>query len=853
MGLNPELEHAIDRIAKTPILLVASDFDGTLAPIVPNPSDARGTPEALSALNALAAMDSTHGSIISGRARADLITLLGAHVGTLHLIGSHGAEMNGDPSLTPEQASAVELLQDGAARLAARFPGLLIEHKPSGIAIHYRHVEAEAHNEVRERIEALGACVPGAMLRPGLMVLEILVTRADKGTALAHVRRRVGATGAIFLGDDTTDEDAFSALDHSDLAIKVGDGPTRAWQRVASQEDVPLALSLLSERRAEWLATRRLVPINHHALLSDQRTIAIVEPAGRISWLCVPRLDSTAIFASMLGDERAGYFDILPEHPTDAPTQAYLGDTLTLRTHHGTIEIIDYLDCTAGRPYQRAGRTDLIRVVSGSGRAHIRFAPRLDFGRIPTNLRIREGGVELVGSVDPIVLRAPGVEWELVQEGPHQTAIATINLTSGPCMLELRAGTSTLRESTVPEQERREQTAETWEKWAAKLRLPALYPDLVKRSALTIRSLCYGPSGAISAAATTSLPEQLGGVRNWDYRYCWIRDASWSAASLVQLGLSGHAMKLLDWILGIVDNLDGPERLRPLYTVSGHDLGPEAEIPELAGYAESRPVRVGNAANQQVQLDVFGTVADLIAQLAEAGAPLTPEHMRLLDAMVEAVARRWHEPDHGIWEVRGPPRHHVPSKIMCWHTIDRAIVTRQIIDGTIREDDAALRSKIHLDILAHGFSAKLGGLSGSYDCDEPDAACLLGVLTGLLPPDDPRMIGTVEAVERHLRRGVAVYRYLGDDGLPGIEGGFNICTGWLIESYAAIGRDQDALELLRQFVALAGPTGLFAEEHDPIADRPLGNFPQCYSHLAMINAALRLSRLNVLSPEILAR
>lgn len=853
MGLTHELTEALSRLATTPILLVASDFDGTLAEIVPNPSDARGTPDAIQALHALSCMDSTHCSVISGRARGDLISLLGNEVGALHLVGSHGAEMDGTPTMSPEQLSAVELLRDGAARLAARYPGLLIEHKPTGIAVHFRHVDAQSHDEVRSRIEALGACVPGSMLRPGLMVLEILVVRADKGTALGHVRRRIGATGAIFLGDDTTDEDAFSALDQTDLAVKVGDGPTRAWYRVASQADVATVLTLLAEQRAAWLAARSLVPINHHAILSDQRTIAVLEPTGRVCWMCVPRIDSTAIFASLLGGERAGYFEIVPEQSEGVPTQAYVGDTLTLRTHYGSLEIIDYFDCTGGRPFQRAGRTDLIRMISGSGRAIVRFAPRLDFGRIPTNLRIREAGVELVGSVDPIVLRAPGVEWELLQDGPHQTAIATLDLANGPYMLELRAGTSTLRENTISEQDRRLETSEMWEKWAAKLRLPALYPELVKRSALTIRSLCYGPSGAISAAATTSLPEQLGGVRNWDYRYCWIRDAAWSAGSLVQLGLSGHAMKLLDWILGIVDNLDGPERLRPLYTVSGHDLGPEAEIPEMAGYGNSRPVRVGNAANQQVQLDVFGTVADLIAQLAEAGAPLTPEHMRLLDAMVEAVARRWHEPDHGIWEVRGPPRHHVPSKIMCWHTLDRAIVTRQIIDGTIRDDEAALRTLIHTDIITHGYSEKLGGFAGSYESDEPDAACLLGVLTGLLPPDDRRMAGTVEAVERHLRRGVAVYRYHGDDGLPGVEGGFNICTGWLIESYATIGRDQDALELLRQYVALAGPTGLFAEEHDPIADRPLGNFPQCYSHLAMINAALRLSRLNVLSPEILAR
>ncbi len=852
MMLNDDVIHALERLSRSPILLVASDFDGTLAPIVPVPENARANTRSMRALSELGAMDSTHGAIVSGRALDMLRTLVGpaesepSGPGRLHLVGSHGAEMDGDASVTAEQASSLELLRQGAERLMQRFPGLLVEHKPTGVAIHFRHVSPAAHEEAVAAIEAIALCAPCATLKPGLMVREIVVTAATKGVAMMALRRRTGATGAVFFGDDTTDEDAFAAMLPGDAPVKVGDGPSIATLRIADTEAVADALEALAEARRAWLGSRALVPINHHSLLSDQRTVALVEPRGRVCWMCVPRIDSPAIFASLLGGERAGCFDIEPETPSEAASQAYAGDTFTLRTRVGAMEIADYLDASGGRSFQRAGRTDLVRVVSGSGRARVRFSPRLDFGRIVTTLKVREGGIEVVGSVDPLVLHAPGVEWEVSQDGPHQTASATIDLDRGPVVLELRAGASSLRASPIAEEARRVATEASWARWAEKLRIPALFPEQVKRSALVVKALCYGPTGAISAAGTTSLPETLGGVRNWDYRFCWVRDAAWSAAALVKLGSTGHAMKFLDWLLGIVDDLEGPERIRPLYTVGGHDLGVEAEITDLAGYGESRPVRVGNAANQQVQLDVFGTVADLIASLAEAGAPLTPEHMRLLDAMVEAVARRWHEPDHGIWEIRDTPRHHVPSKVMCWNTVNRAVHARQIVDGVEREGEIALRARIHEDILAHGYSQKLGGFSASYGCDDPDAACLLVALTGFLPPEDPRVAGTIRAVERHLLDRGTVYRYVYDDGLPGYEGGFNICTGWLVEAMAVTGRDAEALALLRELASLAGPTGLMAEEHDPRTGRALGNFPQCYSHLAIINAACRLSSLHIL-------
>ena len=350
----------------------------------------------------------------------------------------------------------------------------------------------------------------------------------------------------------------------------------------------------------------------------------------------------------------------------------------------------------------------------------------------------------------------------------------------------------------------------------------------------------HGPTGAITAAGTTSLPEHLGGVRNWDYRHCWPRDAALAAAALMRLGNTGTAMRLLDWLLSVVDRCESPDRLRPIYTVTGADLGPEAEISSLSGYGDSRPVRIGNAAAQQVQLDVFGPIVDLVAMLAERGSPISPDHWRLTRAMVAAVEARWHEPDHGIWEIRGPTRHHVHSKCMCFLTIDRALVVHEAVMGKPNHAWTTLRDQIRADVLAHGFSDSAGAFVSHYGSTELDAAALYVGLTGLIDHRDPRWARTVDAIDAGLRRGPIVQRYLFDDGLPGPEGGFYICTGWLIEALLTLGRRHQALALFEQFAALAGPTGIFAEQYDATDHLALGNVPQAYSHLALINAAVAL-------------
>lgn len=855
-------EHAAParRAASAPILLVGCDMDGTLAPIVPDPAQARPVLHAMEALRRLASMDHTHAAIISGRGLADLTRMVG-QAGRIRLLASHGAESDRPDLWGLEPAARADL---GALRAAAQSqigpgaengtpaPGRTwIEDKPLGFTVHLRGATPEAKARLTATLDQAAGSVPGVKVRRGIEIVEVASVPTDKGDALRAVRARVGATAAIFIGDDLTDEDAFAALGTGDLAVKVGPGQTSAAARLADPEAVAQFLETLADERAAWLAGRSLVPIERHSVLSDQRTLAVVTPGARIVWLCLPRIDSSAVFAELVGGPAGGAFEIRPAEdpttPTPSPTQRYEPDSFVLVTHWPGLRVTDYFDCAGGRAYQRAGRSDLIRVIEGTGMAAIRFAPRLEFGRLRTALRPIEGGLglEIDGAADPIVLFSPGVRWEILTEGHHNTATALVRPSEAPggaVTLELRYGTGNPRPHLRPEAERRASTQRFWSGWAGTLRPPRLHSDLVRRSALVLKALCHGPTGSIAAAGTTSLPEQLGGVRNWDYRFCWPRDAAMSAAALVRLGNTGMAMKLLDWVLGIVDRCESPDRLCPIYTVTGSHLGTEAELTEMPGYGDSRPVRVGNAAASQVQLDVFGPITDLVARLTEQGAPISPDHWRLVRAMVAAVEARWREPDHGIWEIRGAKRHHVHSKVMCWHTVDRALVVQDAVLGRHSPEWLDLRQRIARDALAGGWSDRLGAFAIAYGAHEPDAAALWVGLSGLLPPTDDRFARTVDAVDRLLRSGPTVYRYTANDDLPGSEGGFAICLSWLIESLVLLGRLDRAVQLLDQLAALAGPTGLMSEQFDPVHGIALGNFPQAYSHLGLINAATAVDR-----------
>ncbi len=583
-----------------------------------------------------------------------------------------------------------------------------------------------------------------------------------------------------------------------------------------------------------------LVPIEQHALLSDQRTAALVDANGRITWLCAPRLDDAAVFAEILDTPAAGYFSVSATDGVPATSQRYVGNTMIVETSWPDFTVTDYLDISEEIAATPAGRSDLIRHLHGSGAATIEFAPRLDFGRAATSLVALESGLRVQGADFEAALHSLGVTWEITSHGDHQTATADVDLSHGAVTLELRLGTSGV-EPGEAEQTRRDRTARFWSDWVDALDLPSVETDFVRRSALTLKALVYGPTGAIAAAATTSLPEHIGGERNWDYRYCWLRDGAMTAAALVRLGSNAEGLAFLDWTADVLDRAGGQtENLKPLYTLDGGSLAPETEIAALRGYGGSQPVRTGNAADAQIQLDVFGPVVDLAQLLVDHGAQLSDRQWALVEAMVEAVSVRWTEADQGIWEVRSAPRHHVYSKVMCWLTVDRAMSIGES-RGSINPGWLALRDEIAADVLAHGWSDEVDSFTTAYEGTDLDASVLMIGLSGLLDAQNPQFASTVRAVADQLQIGPTVYRYHHEDGLTGTEGGFHLMTSWMVDSLALLGKVDEATSLLRGIIATAGPTGLLTEEFDPETQTALGNFPQAYSHLGVINNAIRLS------------
>ncbi|MEZ5978409.1 MAG: trehalose-phosphatase [Planctomycetota bacterium] len=841
-GLPSELDGALQELARVPVLLVASDYDGTLADIVEDPAAARPDRESILAIERLAALPQTHAAVVSGRGLADLSELTGTPR-RVRLVGSHGSEFEPDfaTSLPAETVALRSRVHEALGELAQRFEGSSVERKAVGAAFHYRRVSPERRDEARDAAVEAAGTIDGVHVKHGKLVVELCVVATDKGRALESLRSEVGATAGIFVGDDVTDEDAFATLRGPDVGVKVGEGDTVAAYRVAGTRDVARVFARLYELRREWTTGRATVPIEEHALLSDQRSCALVTPQARVVWWCAPSIDSQSVFAELLGGPVAGRLSVEPEDGSPARSQSYDGDTMVLRTEFDGFTVTDYLDASMGRPNQRPARSDLVRVLEGAGRVRVEFAPRLDYGRQITRVEPREDGVVVGGALRPLVLFAPGVDWQVETEGAHTKVVATIDLDDGPRTLELRYGTSSLSSHPVPEAKRRERTTRYWSEWANHLEVPDAYRSEVVRSALVLKALCHGPSGGIAAAATTSLPEHLGGVRNWDYRFTWVRDAALSADALVQLSSYTEAMAYLDWLHEVVAREAGPEQLRPLYMVSGNPVEFEAEIGELAGYAGSRPVRIGNAAAGQIQLDVFGPIVALVLALAERGAPLSDEHWRLVEDMVRAVQHRWQEPDHGIWEIRRPPRHHVHSKTMCWATLDRAVRLARMWGTPVEPAWEKLRDEIRAEVLERGWNERVGAFTAAYDSDDLDAAVLQIGLCGLVDADDARFRSTVDALERELFRGRTLLRYVSDDGLPGIEGGFHLLTAWLADARILLGQRERAEALYRGLVASAGATGLLPEQVDPESGVGLGNHPQAYSHLALIHTALRLA------------
>ncbi|MFZ1363112.1 MAG: trehalose-phosphatase [Candidatus Nanopelagicales bacterium] len=842
-GIDPELRLVIRKVARTENLLVASDFDGTLAPIVSDPTAARALPGTNLILRNLAHLKNTSVALLSGRALRDLAAMTRLPQEII-LVGSHGAEheLGAANNLGQELFELRQKITMQAQKTVASAPGAEVEHKPAGVAVHVRNATEEDSERVLAELHALYDNDPKVHQLDGKAVLELSVVSTNKGTALNKVRDDAGATATIFIGDDVTDETAFAVLGESDLGIKVGQGNSLAEHRVEDPTEVLNVLAALLEERRAWLDGVNATLIEDHTLLADGTDLALLTPKGSIAWLCHPNPDAPAIFAGLLGDDEAGHFTIRPIRDGRPLNQSYLGATMIVNTEWAGVTVTDYLDTSMRDVPGMEHELRLIRVISGTTPVTITFAPRPQFGAVPVRLEPCDEGIRVDNIPDPLVLVAPGLEWDITYMGAHPTARATINPSDGDFVVELRAGTEDMSPSMLPEPQRRDNSREYWNQFAARLFQPRLKTWAVIRSALTLKALCHTPTGAVLAAATTSLPEWIGGIRNWDYRYCWLRDAAMTVEALALLGSTSEADSYIEWIQDIFTNAAGPDRVHPLYALDGSQLGPEAVVEMLPGYAGSRPVRIGNAAQGQVQLDVFGPICSMLVTAAKARGAVTPTDIRLVSECVEAVERRWEEADHGIWEIRDEPRKHVHSRVMCWVAVTKAIELLEM-GGHDADQWYELANTIRDDVLANGWDEELGTFVSAYGRKDVDAACLAVITSGMVDGLDPKATGTIAAVEASLRDGPTVYRYRHDDGLPGTEGGMHICTSWLIEAYIAGGKIDTAENLFRQMISCRGGTGLLSEMYNVSDERGLGNHPQAYSHIGVIRTAIMLDAL----------
>ncbi len=660
---------------------------------------------------------------------------------------------------------------------------------------------------------------------------------AEAGSALAALRTRVGATGSVFIRYRT---DAPAASTPGDT-ITIRTATALAEFIVADTAALAALLSFLRDERDTWLRRESHKRIEQLSMLADGTSVALLAPEARLIWMCHPRPDSAPVFAALLGGADAGHFTIRPSGTPHLIGQRYLPGTMTVETRWQGMTVTDYLD-----RHRTPNRTDLVRVINGSLPVSLIFTPRPRFGQARIRLVPGAEGLRVTGACAPIVLRSPGLNWTIMSDGKHEAAWAAVSVADAqPLVLELRCGTQDLSAHPMPEYARRERSCRYWSDWLSGLVLPTVEPGLVARSALTLRGLWHAGMGAFLAAATTSLPEEIGGTRNWDYRYCWLRDSAMSAQELVSLGSTAEATGFLRWIRNVLAASGGADRLQPLYTLGGEPLGLETAIEALPGYAGSRPIRIGNLASQQVQLDVFGPLVELVVSLSRTRGTLTDDDWELVYALAEAVTRRWREPDHGIWEERTRPRHYVYSKVMCWVTLDRAVSLARRYRRCAGRSWTAVRDAIAAEVIARGWhpqsTAGVGAFTAAYDGNDLDVAALHVGLSGLVSPHDPRFESTIIAIERELHSGPTVYRYRREDGIPGNEGGFHLCAAWLIEAYLLSGRRNAAEELFGQLAAATGPTGLLSEQYDPLSSTGLGNHPQAYSHLSLIRTAKLLA------------
>ena len=582
--------------------------------------------------------------------------------------------------------------------------------------------------------------------------------------------------------------------------------------------------------------------IEDYAIIGDAQTAGLVGRDGSVDWLCLPRFDSAACFAALLGDERHGRWLIAPAAKGCLGRRRYRDGTLVLETEFdtpdGTVRVVDCMP-------HRDQRVDVVRVVEGvTGRVTMRMelVMRFDYGSTVPWVRRLGDAVWAVAGPDALCLRA-GVE----VRGENFTTVADFVVEAGqriPFVLTWGPSTGDLPEPLDAEQAITV-TESWWRDWSSRLRYEGQWSDAVQRSLITLKALTYEPTGGIVAAPTTALPERLGGIRNWDYRYCWLRDATFTLHALALGGYHTEARAWRDWLLRSVAG--DPGQLQILYGPAGERRLPELELPGLPGYEGSAPVRIGNAAATQFQLDVYGEVMDALQQARRIGVEESEAAWAFQRALMEFLETHWTKPDHGIWEVRGRRRHFTHSKVMAWVAADRAVsaVERFGLRGDA-DRWRRLRAEIHDEVCRRGYDPQRQTFVQAYDSTEPDANLLMIPLVGFLPHSDPRVKGTVETVERELCPDGLVRRYRSDqdpvDGLPAGEAAFLVCSFWLVDNLALLGRRQDALDLFERLLALRNDVGLLSEEYDPKAQRLLGNFPQAFSHVGLVNSATNLSQ-----------
>jgi GH15 family glucan-1,4-alpha-glucosidase len=579
------------------------------------------------------------------------------------------------------------------------------------------------------------------------------------------------------------------------------------------------------------------VPIEDYALIGDTHTAALVSRQGSIDWLCLPRFDSPACFAALLGDRSNGRWLLAPAGPVREVRRRYQGDTLVLETEYRTDDgVVRVVDCMPPRQWD----PDVARIVEGvSGRVpmHMELTIRFDYGSIVPWVRHTEGALHAVAGPDSVWLNTP-----VPVHGENWTSLADFTVAEGervPFMLTWHASHRPAPRRIDPIQALGDSEA-WWGEWASRIDYDGGWQDAVIRSLLTLKALTYAPTGGIVAAPTTSLPEQLGGVRNWDYRYCWLRDATFTLSALMLAGLADEAAAWREWLLRAVAGQ--PRQMQILYGVGGERRITEEELDWLSGYEGSRPVRVGNAAVHQFQLDVYGEVMDTLHLGRHIGL-----ESDLQQALLEFLESKWRDPDEGIWEIRGPRRHFTHSKVMAWVALDRAIKAVELSGHQGPVDRwRAVRRELHDEVCREGYDTERDTFVQFYGADHLDASLLLIPLVGFLSAGDPRVKGTVAAIQRELMVDGLVHRYPPEgsqsvDGLPPGEGAFLACTFWLADNLALMGRREEALAIFERLLTLRNDVGLLAEEFDPASGRQLGNFPQAFSHVALVNTANYLS------------